>query len=539
VSHFGYDSAVRCPFFLGLPEDRPMRPRWLVIGTVVLGVIVASALFVAHWLHSPVAGSAEVEKETNLLRQQSGQVTDSRGPVAGARVRVKGRRESVQSDDAGRFRLDFAGKTGRLTAWKDGFLIAGLDADTSLLEFRLQPLPVEDCPRYSWVDPAPDPANAQACANCHQAMYDEWAASAHSCSATGKHFRNLYNGTDWNGEEGAGWSLLAEHPLGSGVCASCHAPALDLESPALFDLTKIGGVAAKGVHCDYCHKVRGLGEGTIGLTHGRFNLELLRPAQGQLFFGPLDDVDRGEDAYLPFYQKSEYCASCHEGIVFGVHVYSTYSEWRESPAGREGKQCQACHMKPTGKMTNVAPGKGGIERDPKTLANHRFFDGSQEEMLKECVRLALRTDRGTDSVKVSVEIGVENVGHRVPTGFIDRHLILEVEAFDPSGSELGAASGSKLPSAAGKPWAGRSGKLYAKLVADENGNAPLPFWQAEVDPIDTRLTPGHLDRSEYQFPTEVRRVRARVVYRRFWREVAEVKKWPDEDFLVTEREVQP
>ena len=68
----------------------------------------------------------------------------------------------------------------------------------------------------------------------------------------------------------------------------------------------------------------------------------------QLFFGPLDDVDRGEDAFSPLYRESRYCASCHEGIVFGVHVYSTYSEWLSSPARRAGKQCQDCHMAPTG-----------------------------------------------------------------------------------------------------------------------------------------------------------------------------------------------
>ena len=34
------------------------------------------------------------------------------------------------------------------------------------------------------------------------------------------------------------------------------------------------------------------GLGAIGLAHGRDALSLLRPAEGQLFFGPLDDVDR-------------------------------------------------------------------------------------------------------------------------------------------------------------------------------------------------------------------------------------------------------
>src|SRR5207244_7472645 len=96
--------------------------------------------------------------------------------------------------------------------------------------------------------------------------------------------------------------------------------------------------------------------GPLGVTHGRYILGLLRPAEGQLFFGPLDDVDRGEDALAPIYGESRYCASCHEGVVFGVRVYSTYSEWLDSPARREGKQCQTCHMTPTGTLTHLAPG---------------------------------------------------------------------------------------------------------------------------------------------------------------------------------------
>ena len=43
-------------------------------------------------------------------------------------------------------------------------------------------------------------------------------------------------------------------------------------------------------------------------------------------------------------------ASGHEGVVFGVHVYSTYSEWLDSPARKQGRHCQDCHMKPTGTM---------------------------------------------------------------------------------------------------------------------------------------------------------------------------------------------
>src|SRR5262245_20753007 len=258
-----------------------------------------------------------------------GRVVGPDGPLAGALVRIQGSATHTHSDPTGAFALP-AGR--RITAWKDGFLIAGTEASGLPLRLRLPPLPGRDHEGYAWVDPTPSPTDQQRCGNCHPSIWREWQHSGHARSATGKHFLNLYDGSDWHGRPGAGWGLLAEHPDGAGVCASCHDPTVRDDDPALFDLRQLKGIDRHGIHCDYCHKVAGLGEGEIGLTHGRFLLRLQRPEHGQLFFGPLDDVDRGEDAYSPLYRDSRYCAACHEGVVFGVPVYTTYSEWLQSPA---------------------------------------------------------------------------------------------------------------------------------------------------------------------------------------------------------------
>jgi hypothetical protein len=502
---------------------------------VLIGLLLSTAAAGVAFLLSQLPRgwrNQRQNEETVLLPDLLGMVRNDHGSVAAARVRIKGTPTTAESDAGGRFRLP--GSRGRVTAWKDGYLIAGADADSSPLELLLTKQPAEDCPSYTWVDPAPDKAQAGNCANCHEQIYTEWSASGHARSVNGKHFRNLYDGTDWNGKEGVSWSLRAEKPDGGGVCASCHAPAAEVAAK----LPDIEGVAAHGVHCDYCHKISGVADGTLGVTHGRFNLELLRPVEGQLFFGPLDDVDRGEDAYAPLYKDSAYCASCHEGIVFGVHVYSTYSEWKESAAREEGKHCQTCHMKPTGKMTNIAPGKGGIERDPKTLANHRFFDASQAEMLRQCVKPTARLERGGEGVKVRIDLGVENVGHRVPTGFVDRHLLLVVEGLDAEGKSVPLRDGPKLPAAAGKALARQPGKLYAKLLQDEEGHAPAPFWSADAEPVDTRLTPGKPDSATFLFPGETRRIRVRLIYRRFWQEVAQAKKWPDGDMVIADQNLE-
>ena len=108
-------------------------------------------------------------------------------------------------------------------------------------------------------------------------------------------------------------------------------------------------------------------------------------------------------------------------------------------------------MAPTGDMTNVAPGHGGIERDPQTLGSHAFLSDGHR-MLQDCLNLLVETESrsGSDTLHVYVTVSAGHVGHRVPTGFIDRHLILVVEAFDAANKSLKLIAGPKLPQAAGK-----------------------------------------------------------------------------------------
>jgi hypothetical protein len=459
-----------------------------------------------------------------------GRVTDPDGPVAGARVRYQGTCPVVRTDRDGCFVLPAPPRGGaRVTAAKEGCFIAGMPAGPTLLTLRLRRLPAEDFEGYRWVGPTPDPGHAANCGNCHPEVYREWAASGHARSVTNRRFRNLYDGSDWRGRPGIGWNLLGEHPAGAGVCNACHAPTAGFDA----DLRHPAGVDRLGVHCDYCHKVADADTKNVGRTHGRYGLTLRRPARGQIFFGPLDDVDRGEDSYSPLYLDSRYCASCHEGVVFGVPVYTTYSEWLESPARREGKQCQACHMAPTGTLTDLAPGKGGISRDPRTLASHRLPGGSRE-MLARCLKVTVRVERMDAQVRADVEVTASDVGHRVPTGFVDRNLVLVVEAGPASDRRRPAGRGPALPELAGPHLGGLPGKVFAKQLKDFRGRQPVPFWKADPDVCDTRLRPGLPDRTAFRFSPGVETLRVRLLYRRFWPEVARVKGWPDDEVAVAD-----
>jgi hypothetical protein len=422
-------------------------------------------------------------------------------------------------------------KSNRIIATKPGFRIASVPGSEQPALLRLQRLPTHDNDDYAWIDPHADPAQPNSCANCHGDIYREWLGSAHAKAATNPKFLALFAGSDGKSPEQKTWNARIEHPDGSAVCAKCHAPTLD--SPTLeYDVRKAQGVAKSGVHCDYCHKVADAPLGKLGTRFGRDGLELLRPAKGDtLTFGPLDDaVRRGESfAFAPVYKESRYCASCHEGIVFGVHAYGTYSEWLESPAKAQGKQCQDCHMAPTGKMTNIAPGKGGIERNPKTLSSHHTPGGTLE-MLRQALKMQARTGAGR---KLDVEVTAERVGHRVPTGFVDRQLVLVVEAVDANGKRADFVEGLRLPKSAGK-WSGMGGALYAKQLIGEKERTPTPFWLPVLKAEDTRLMPEQTDLRAFVFAAAAERVTVQLWYRRFWQEVADARAWTDNDMLVHE-----
>lgn len=465
------------------------------------------------------------------MQKLDGHVLNENDPVDGASVRFQGHILRVLSKPDGTFALPvLSHSSSRITASKEGFFIGGCSADADPVIVKLTRLPTKDNNSYGWVDPNPDPTRSQNCGNCHREIYEEWSTGGHARSATNRRFLNLYGGSDWHGRPHVGWSLRDDHPDGIGVCNACHAPAAAFDT----DLRTLSGDAVHGVHCDFCHKIAKADTEHVGFTHGRYGLELLRPSVGQIFFGPLDDVDRGEDIYSPLYQESRYCASCHDGVVFGVPVYTTYSEWLESPARREGKQCQTCHMAPTGKMSNIAPGKGGIERNPTTLANHRLFVPSKVEMLRGSLHITAEATSSPDFVEVTVRIEADQVGHRVPTGFVDRNLLLVLEAMGPDQKPIPPSQGPTISALAGLEWLGKAGKIYAKRLTDFDGNSPVPFWRARPEVEDTRLIPGKVDSIKWRFPRGSNRFRLRLIYRRFWPETAKEKSWPEDDIIVSD-----
>lgn len=379
---------------------------------------------------------------------------------------------------------------------------------------------------------------------------------------------------------GPGFKL--DFPNIDGSCATCHTPIAGRISNAQNcgwsgchqDTTadfagqtldqgvsplQLTGDAAEGISCEFCHKVGQVyinPETDLPYTDrpGILSLRLFRPTEGHdLFFGPLDDIARTDvpeprDVYSSLQSESKFCAGCHYGILGGVVVgnmetkggvlvYSSYSEWKESPYSdpETGKTCQDCHMPNTGAEFFVWPEKGGVIRDPAQVHNHDMLTTA---MIQEALTLDAAATLADGEVTVDVSVINENTGHHVPTDSPMRHVMLVVEATDATGNPLPLLDGPQLPTWAGD-YADQPGRGYAKLLRDEwTGEMPTAsIWRPVQIEEDTRIPALGRDDSRYRFEAPTAgdaTVNVKLVYRIAFQQLMEWKDWTDPDIIMQE-----
>jgi hypothetical protein len=349
--------------------------------------------------------------------------------------------------------------------------------------------------------------------------------------------------------------------------SGCHKDSTAAAAGTLLDpgVSPLGltGDAAEGISCEFCHKI---GQVHInrktGLPYpdmpGILSLRLYRPAEGHdLIFGSVDDIARTDipearDVHLPLLKESTYCAGCHYGILGGVVVgnmatkggvlvYSSYSEWLDSPYSDKetGKTCQDCHMRAGDYDYFAWPAQGGVTRDPEQVHNHQMMS---EELLQNAVTLTATAAISTGLVAVDVDLTNDKTGHHVPTDSPLRQAILVVTAKDASGEPLPLRRGPTLPQWTGD-YAGQPGRAYAKILQDEwTGEMPTgAIWRPVTIAEDTRLAALATDSSHYEFrsPTtgEVT-VQVRLIYRKAFQQLMEWKGWTDPDVVMEDATLQ-
>ncbi len=515
----------------------------------------------------------------------AGWVRDDEGPVVGAVVRVQGTENATTSSDDGSFVLTEIGRDGPLTitAWAEGHLIgwtkASLGERSAVITLTRHY--TTDNPDYDWFA-LEGARGSQTCSHCMPGFHAEWRADAHSQSAVNPRFLTTYLGTDTQGNQSPQTRYITERDYGTrplppdldqpyfgpgykldfpdtaGNCATCHVPAGAARPEGAYEtnVADVVGIETEGVLCELCHKIGGVlldpdTELPAPNMPGVLSMRLYRP-QGneELFFGTLDDCTR-RVTRLPLLQESAFCAPCHFGMFWDTVVYNSYGEWLKSPYSdpETGRTCQDCHMPVTDATHFVLPEKGGVERAPGYVSSHRMPGAADAAFLQDTARLEVEARRRRDRVLVEVRVTNEKAGHHIPTDHPARNMILVVSATDNQGRELHHLGDRVIPDWAGvgddpDDYADRPGKGYAKVLEESwTGVSPtVAYWNPTRVVEDTRIPATATDVTHYEFraPADgsAATVRATLIFRRAFKELAEQKKWDIEDVVMEEESLR-
>ena len=517
-----------------------MYLRVLVLTTVVLLTVLLVWAVRASVL---AQGTATV---SGFVVKQEG------GPARGATVRQKTTANRTTSAADGSFTLGglAEGQPVTITAWLDGYYVGWqmVTPTVSAVTLTLRPYPRTDNEDYHWFS-STDPEDGISCMHCMVA-FPEWDAGAHGQSGKSPRFFSMYNGTNVSATLQVGAGYKPDFPGTAGNCATCHAPCAATRRQGAFvaDMNELqAGAEQEGVACDFCHKIGDVYlNPATGLPYpnapGTLSYRLYRTYHPDvLFFGPLDDVTR-RVSFVPLEKESQFCAPCHQFSFWGTPIYESFKEWLESPYPAQGIECQTCHMPPGELPYFVYPERGGLTRDPTTLASHLDLGVKDPEFMQRTVTMTAAGQAHASALDVTVTITNVFAGHHVPTDYPGRNMILVVNATDQEGNELAQLSGPVVPEwggtgSASEDYAGQAGKGYAKILCDaQSGEWPVVnYWKQAFIRSDNRIPAMTADVSSYEFERPCdgpAYVEATLLFRRLFIAQAREKGWNAPDLVM-------
>jgi hypothetical protein len=266
--------------------------------------------------------------------------------------------------------------------------------------------------RFTPVERSLAPAD---CGSCHPVQLADWRSSLHAKSMG-------------PGITGQLVEMIRSDPASARSCFTCHAPLAE-QTPVIRSGDALApnpaldaALQLQGIVCASCHVRR----------HERFGPP--RRDGTTASSKPREHLPHNGVTRTSAFLRSEFCASCHqftpEGFALnGKLLENTFEEWRASPAARQGRQCQDCHM----------PDR-----------RHTWRGIHDPEMVKSGVRIDLATERGRhrpgDEVRATVTIENTGVGHAFPT-YVTPRVLVRAELLDASGEPV---AGSREERAIGR-----------------------------------------------------------------------------------------
>lgn len=227
--------------------------------------------------------------------------------------------------------------------------------------------------------------SAATCRTCHPDHYREWSVSPHAYAQISPVFNSMHativkqtNGT--NGD----------------FCIRCHNQVgMNLGEPVFMKNEDRHPTSREGISCVVCHRLKnayGKVSGRFALVEGNLvspvygpsgNDELSRVLKDSKFNVTSDSEASGRKIHgevKKFFQltESSFCGGCHDvTLMNGFRLEEAFSEYKNSPAAKNGVSCQDCHMgKEPGRNAgyHVAPAAlvGGVPTEPRKRTNHMF-----------------------------------------------------------------------------------------------------------------------------------------------------------------------
>ncbi len=247
------------------------------------------------------------------------------------------------------------------------------------------------------------------------------------------------------------WAADDAGPAAAAACATCHsAPFVD------------GSGRTGAVTCAVCHQAVQEGPGPAGLAvDPTLPIRTAAPPGADVPHPVVADAGIAD---------GQICLACHAELhnPAGVPLCTTGPESR---AWEGDGSCTTCHM----------PG------------GSHAFPGAVPSLLADAATLSVSA--GTET---TVRVSNTGAGHALPTGPVLRQIVLEVRFLDGDGATVAEAPD----------------RTFARVLADDAGNAPVPPWRATRVARDTRLGPGEVRTFTYPTPAGAAVAAARLVYHR-------------------------